>query len=119
MATIKPTRVSTPFEGSGCEVWKWVGIAASDTCLPVLCGLWPDKSVQLEGTFGGNLTIEGSNDPAGAVYSTLNDPQGNPLTTMSTARIETVLEHCYLIRPTAAVGVTATNVWLFLSNVKG
>ena len=121
MATIMPQRISTPFEGSGADIWVWRGIAASDDCLPVVCATYPDKSVQLEGAFGGNLLIEGSINPdkTTAVYRTLNDPQGNPLSAISAAKMETVLEHCYLIRPSAGAGVGATDVWLFLSNVKG
>ena len=121
MATITPVRISTPYEGSGVDIWKWTGLTENDTASPVICGPYPDKSVQLEGAFGGNLLIEGSINPdqAAAAYRTLNDPQGNPLSGISAAKMETVLEHCYLIRPSAGAGVGATDVWLFLSNVKG
>jgi hypothetical protein len=121
MATVTPQRTTTPYESTGCEVWRWLNINAGDVCTPVICATFPDKAVQLVGAFGGSLTIEGSinPDPAVAVYATLNDPQGNPLSGIAAAKMETVLEHCYLIRPSAGAGVSATDVWLFLSNVKG
>ena len=38
---------------------------------------------------------------------------------ISAAKIENVLEHVYLLRPSAGAGVSAVDVWLLLSNVKG
>src|SRR3990167_379054 len=82
---------------------------------------YPDKTVQLLGTFGGNLLIEGSMDldESTAVYATLADPQGNALSGISAAKIENVLEHVYLLRPSAGASVSDVDVWLLLSNVRG
>lgn len=115
MATITPRRVETVHEGAGLMTWVWEGLTANDVGKAIVCGPWPDKAVQLVGTFGGNMLIEGSLDPAGAIYTTLTDPQGNPLSAIASATIEQVLEHVYLIRPSAGAGVGDVDVWLQLS----
>jgi len=121
MAVIPITRVVTPDDGGGVKLVKWLALAANDTGAPCNVSAWPDKTVQLVGTFGGNVLIEGSMDldPATAVYATLNDPQGNALSAISAAKIENILEHVVLLRPSAGSGVSAVDVWLLLSNVKG
>jgi hypothetical protein len=113
MATLR--RVETPLDGSGLKLYVWETLAANEVGQAVICGAFPDKAVQLVGTFGGNMLIEGSLDPDGTVWATLNDPQGNPLSAISTAKIEQVLEHCYAIRPSAGAGVTDVDVWLLLA----
>ena len=121
MAVVPWTVVVTPFDGGGVKLVKWEGLAASDTGQPFACAAYPDKTVQFVGTFGGNMLIEGSMNPTivEAVYATLNDPQGNALSAISAAKIENVLEHVYLIRPSAGAGVSDVDVWLLLSNVRG
>lgn len=119
MAVIGWERVSTPLDGGGVRIIKWVGLAANDTGRPFVCAGYSDKTVQLVGTFGGNMLIEGSMDPDAAVYATLNDPQGNALSAISAARIENILEHVYVIRPSAGSGVSAVDVWMLLSSVRG
>ena len=121
MAVIPWRVLITPFDGGGVKLLVWEGLAAGDTGQPFACAAYPDKTVQLVGTFGGNVLIEGSmdNDPAAAVYATLNDPQGNALSGISAAKIENVLEHCYLLRPSAGAGVSDVDVWMLLSNVRG
>lgn len=121
MAVVPWTVVVTPFDGGGVKLVKWEGLAANDTGKPFAVAAYPDKTVQLVGTFGGNILIEGSMNPviADAVYATLNDPQGNALSAISAARIENILEHVYLVRPSAGAGVSAVDVWLLLSNVRG
>lgn len=121
MAVVPWTVVVTPFDGGGVKLVKWLALAANDTGKPFACAAYPDKTVQLLGTFGGNLLIEGSmdSDPTTAVYATLNDPQGNALSAISAAKIENVLEHVYLLRPSAGAGVSSVDVWLLLSNVRG
>ena len=121
MAIVKWQQVVTPHDGGGVRLLKWIGLTASDTGQPAQVLAYPDKTVQLLGTFGGNVLIEGSMDlsEASAVYATLNDPQGNALSGISAAKIENVLEHVTLLRPSAGAGVSAVDVWLLLSNVKG
>jgi hypothetical protein len=66
-----------------------------------------DRSVQVKGTFGtnGTILIEGSNH--GDLYATLNDPQGNALS-VTTAKIEQVMEVPLLIRPRLSNGQIGT-----------
>ena len=121
MAVVEWEAIVTPHDGGGVKLIRWVGLAANDTGRPFVVAGYPDKTVQLVGTFGGNLLIEGSMNPtqASAVYATLNDPQGNALSGISSARIENVLEHVYLLRPSAGASVSSVDVWLLLSNVGG
>ena len=119
MPTVNWARVITPFDGGGLLLVKWEGLSATDNLgKPFVCGAYPDKTVQLLGTFGGNLLIEGTMDPDFATFATLNDPQGNALSGISAAKIENVLEHVYAIRPNAGAGVTDVDVWLLLHNTR-
>ena len=121
MAVVPWTVVTPQRSEAGVKLVKWEGLAASDTGRPFNVAAYSDKTVQLLGTFGGNLLIEGSMDPdsSTAVYATLNDPQGNALSVISAAKIENILEHVYLLRPSAGAGVTDVDVWLLLSTVRG
>jgi len=121
MAVVTWQVVQTPFDGGGVKLVKWIGLTANDTGQPFACAAYSDKTVQLVGTFGGNMLVEGSldNDVSAAVYATLNDPQGNALSGISAAKIENVLEHCYLLRPSAGAGVSSVDVWLLLASVRG
>lgn len=68
---------------------------------------FPDKSVQIAGTFGGGtVVIQGSND--GTNYVTLADPQGNAISKTSAA-IEQILENTLKIRPSIS-GSTGASV---------
>lgn len=115
MAVIPFRKLVTPHDGGTLALFVWEGLAANDTGQPVNCGAYPDKTVQLIGTFGGSVLIEGALDPDGAVYSTLNDSQGIALSGITAAKIENILEHPYLIRPSAGVGVSNVDVWLLLA----
>jgi hypothetical protein len=79
---------------------KWTGFQVSgDTGAPFACPNLADKSVQVEGIFGGaTLTIEGSNMVDDPIFETLNDAEGNPLT-FTSAGIRQVLENTYWVRP--------------------
>lgn len=118
MAVIPWTAVSTPHDGVNVKLIKWLALAANDTGQPFNVAAYSDKTVHLVGTFGGNVLIEGSLDPDGVAYATLNDPQGNPLSGISAATVENILEHCYLLRPSAGAGVSAVDVWLLLSSTR-
>ena len=119
MAVIPWTVVVTPHDGGGVKLVRWLNLAGGDTGRPFVVAAYPDKTIQALGDFGtGTVLIEGSMDTndADAVYATLNDPQGNALSGISTAKIENVLEHVYLLRPSAAAGATAIDVWMLLHN---
>ena len=109
-------------KGWGWEVVKWAALALNDTGTPYVGPFRPDKSVQVEGTFGagGTVGIEGSNMDATETYRTLNDPQGNTLA-VTTAKIEQLLENPLKIRPnvTAGDGTTSLNVYLLATKLGG
>jgi len=91
-----------------------VGTWGDDTGRPIDVSAFPDKTVQMSGTFGAAVVIEGSNDVFGkSVWNTLVDPQGTAIS-MSSAGIEEVLENPYWIRPNAGA-VTAVVVRLVCS----
>lgn len=73
----------------------------------------PDRAVQVTGVFGGgSLIIEGSLD--GINFSTLSDPQGNPLS-FTSAGLEAIIENVLWLRPRLAGGdgTTTLNVRVF------
>ena len=86
------------------KVIKWTGLLADDTGQPYeFSARYPDKSVQVFGTFGAtpHCFIEGSNelvDGSPANYMTLADPQGTALDVIA-AKVEQILENTNLIRP--------------------
>jgi hypothetical protein len=118
MATVTPTELLTPLDKRGLRIFKWAAVAASDDCLPVICGQYSDKTVYMLGTFGGNMSFEGSPDPAGTTYVVLTDPQGTAISGKSAAFVEQILEGAYKARPVAAVGVGAVDVFLMLGSVR-
>jgi hypothetical protein len=114
MATL--TRVTTAHDGSGTAVWRWTGLLASEAGDPVVCAAYQDKSVQFVDMDGNGVTIQGALDPAYSEWHTLNDPQGNPLSAVSTDKTENVLEHVYAIRPLGGNTLTSGTVWLLLGS---
>lgn len=94
----------------------WEGFTGvSDVGNPHQLSRWPDKSVQVFGSFGtgtSTVIIQGSNDnvlTTGSVWSPLTDPQGTALS-FSTTGIEAILENPRHIRPKLTVGVTSTDL---------
>lgn len=84
----------------------WTGVTEADTGAAAQMPHFPDKSVQVAGTFGGGtFRIEGSND--GSNYAVLHDPQGNALD-ITSAGIKMVAENCRYIRPRATAGSSAS-----------
>ena len=101
MSTIVPTGVKCPGQ-DGASVVTWSAMATGDTGQAIENPVFADRSVHVEGTFGGaTVTILGSND--GTNYYTLNDPQGNPLT-FTSARLEQILEITRYIKPQVTAG---------------
>lgn len=105
MAVIPAQRVTNPRTGE-VEVYLWETLTENDTAEAVVLPNKSDKSVHMTGSFGnGNVGMEGSNDPDGAAYAVLHDPQGNDLE-LTAAGIEAVLENVYLIRPRTPTGTS-------------
>lgn len=99
----------------GIHIIAWLNLANGDTGSPFEGFAWPDKSVQVVGTFGtgGNCQIQGANMASSLVYAALNDPQGNVLD-ITTAKIETLLENTYWTRPSITAGDVATDLSVYL-----
>jgi len=95
----------------------WTGLLNGDTGGPVQLPEFPDRTVQVYGTFGagGSINIEGSCDKTTETptYFILSDPQGNAVT-KTAAAAEAIEEAPLLIRPnvTAGDGTTSLTVKL-------
>ena len=110
MATPAPVQVLPP-PNPNLAVWAWTLTTADHTGVALGPNFadFVDRSVQIEGTFGGaTVVLEGSND--GSNYEPLTDPQGNAIS-KSAAALEQVTEVTMLVRARlSAVGVGATIV---------
>lgn len=109
---VKPyTIIQANRHPSYCVVVEWL-LNAGDTGQPFDGVAFPDKTVQMSGTFGGAVTMQGSNDVVNASeWNGLTDPQGNSVS-MTAAGLEAIMENPYWIRPSAAAGVSAVTVRL-------
>jgi hypothetical protein len=92
----------------------WSGLLNGDDGARVTLTDFPDRTVQIVGTFGagGSVNFEGSNN--GTDWAVLTDPQGNPIT-KTAAAMEFVTETPRYVRPrvTGGDGTTDLSVILF------
>lgn len=90
-------------------VITWSGMLNTDDGSPIDMVAYPDRAVQVTGTFGagGNLRIEGTID--GSTWATLTDPQGNALD-FTAAKIEAISELVRQVRPRVTAGDGTTNL---------
>ena len=112
MAVVPWTVVTTAVDGQNVKLVKWENLGAGDTGQPFVVAPYSDKTVQL--VTATSVTIQGSNDPDGSAYHTLNDPQGTALANIASDKTEAVLEHTYLLRPSGQCGT----VWLLLGSTR-
>ena len=97
---------------AGVRVITWASMAVSDTGTPFICAMYADRTVQVHGNFsvGGNVIMEGTNQPTGpSIYATLNDPLGNTVS-ISTAKVQQILENTFYIRPRISAGDASTSL---------
>jgi len=91
----------------------WTGLLNGDTGGPVQLPEFPDRTVQVYGTFGagGSITLEGSCDKTTETptYFALTDPQGNAVT-KTAAAAEAFEEAPLLIRPNVTAGDGTTSL---------
>jgi hypothetical protein len=96
---------------------QWAGLLNTDTGAPFIAPYPLEKTIQVKGTFGagGNCRIEGTNDVTTPTWAALNDAFGTALN-ITAAKVATVLEGTYQIRPniTAGDGTTSLTVTLIL-----
>jgi hypothetical protein len=94
--------LNTQFLQHGVLQAKWTGLVTPDTGAPEELSRYPNKSIQIGGTFGGaTVTVEGSDD--GVTYATINDVKGNAVSATSAARFDVVDVPAFL-RPKTASG---------------
>lgn len=102
MATITPTGEKVPGPVGKASVVTWSAMATGDTGSAVQSPGFSDRSVQVEGTFGGaTVTIQGSND--GTNYYTLTDTAGVALT-FTSAGLRQMLQITRYVRPAVTAG---------------
>lgn len=95
---------------------RWV-LANGEAGVALESAAFADKTAHVFGTFGagGQVELEGSNDPAVASpggstnWFPLVDPQGNPISKTSQAG-ETILENPRFIRPRVSAGDGNTSI---------
>lgn len=118
MATIFPIE-SRPQNG-GYIIFTWT-LTENDEAAPVELGQFPDRSVQIGGSFGsgGQVTVEGSNNVAGLGYSPFTDPQGNALSGINAARFEQLSEIAAFFRPRVIAGTGVAVIISLLVRTKG
>lgn len=94
-------------------VTTWPGLLQNDDGEPVRLAVYSDRSVQVDGTFGGaTVTIAGSND--GANYFALSDTGGNPLTLTANA-LRQIVELPVFVKPRVFGGDGTTSVKVTLA----
>jgi hypothetical protein len=111
MANIVPNVKRAPQGAQSIILATWT-LGASDTGIEVDLSDYVDRSIQVEGTFGGaTVTVEGSNDSTN--WESLRDPQGTILA-FSAAGLKQVLEATLKLRVRSAGGTgTTVTVTLF------
>lgn len=85
----------------------WASVTGGDTGEPREYAKFNDKTVQVFGTFGDTLTIQGSND--GTNWATLSDSTGVALE-FTAAGIKLIAECPRYIRPSAGGSLTSVTV---------
>lgn len=92
--------------GRGVFLHTWAALATNDDGTPAQLVQAADRTVQVEGTFGGaTCTLQGSLD--GSNWRTLTDMQGSDLT-FTAAGIAMVMEATIYTRPAITGGAGAS-----------
>lgn len=118
MALITPTFTELPDQAA--FIAQWTMSSSTDVGAAIDRIDYPDRTVQVSGTFGGTIGITGSleatttqADAGTGNFKALTDPQGNALS-FSTNAIEQVMENTRWIRPEVTAGTpSAVVVTLF------
>ena len=111
MATIPFQHLRTNQDGVVAHIlWETLTATNADGS-PFFGAHRPDKTVSVQGTFGGTVTLQGSNEATPVTWFTLNDTTGAALT-FTTARLALVAENPLWIRPLAGAGVGDVDVYL-------
>lgn len=93
-----------------CVVVQWI-LGSGDTGQPFDGVEFPDKCVQMSGTFGAAVTMEGCNSVTSpSNWNGLTDPTQTAIS-INAAGLKAILENPYWIRPNAGA-VTSVTVQL-------
>jgi hypothetical protein len=114
MATRNPTIVQPGGQNvDHATLVTWSGLLNGDDGAPVNLSDFPDRTIQILGTFGtgGSVSFEGSNN--GIDYLVLTDPQGNAITKTATA-MEFVTETPLWVRPRVTAGDGSTSLTVIM-----
>jgi hypothetical protein len=113
MAAVNAERLTHAYDGQ-TVIYKWT-LAPGDTATSVFTPVKADKTLTVEGTFGGaTVTLRGTCNPSGATLDVLHDPFQNLLS--FTARgTAAVMENTYQVAPALTGGVgSAVEVYLLV-----
>jgi hypothetical protein len=101
MATITPTVIKNFDTGTiRGKIVHWDLITEADTPAAYEVSGFADKSIDINGTFGGGtIAIHGANHPTSAVYSVLTDPNDGDITLIGADKIKVALQHTSWIKP--------------------
>lgn len=96
---------------SGGVLLRWLGLTATDTGEKVEPGKASGaiSAIQFVGTFGGTVTLQGSND--GVTWTTLKDIGGSDISTTGT-NIFDISTAARYVRPSAGSGVVDVDVYM-------
>lgn len=97
----------------GAHVVIWDVLGASKTGATYECTKQSDKTIDLSGTFGGTVTVQGCMD--GSSWKTLKDHIGNDLA-VTDATVALIAEHTRFIRVISGSGVSAVVATLFTTD---
>jgi len=123
MAVKEYTNTKLRGEQFGTVLTIWDAMAALDTGKPWASADYAEKQVQAYGTFGGAVTLEGSNDPrvetdpGNAVWTAVKDVDGNAIS-FTGAGGALIRDNYYYLRPRAAASVSAAVVSIAGKRVK-
>ena len=113
MSTVAPQTLFPFSTSQDVAVTTWAALAAGDSADPINLGVYSDRTVQVDGTFGGaTVLLQGSNN--GLTYHTLTDPQGNPLS-FAAGGLETIIELPVYLRPLVQSGDGSTSLTVTVS----
>jgi hypothetical protein len=97
---------------NGYALANWSGLTGGDTGQPFPFPNFADKTVQVFGTIGAAITIQGSND--GTNWETLTDNFGGALI-FNTHGLSLIAQAPLWVRPSCAAGTTNATV-IILAN---
>lgn len=87
---------------------EWANLVANETGDAIEIPEYNDKTVTITGTFGGAVTIEGSND--GTTYIAAKDALSGSNISATANGAFVIKENYKFIRPVAAAGVTGVKI---------